>query len=111
MLQKRISRIVVVSDRSSLPSSVIAGGVGRIELELAVFVVSSEEEGSSEGSGAADLSVVLFDVANIDDDFFDGDARPIFKSVFLSEWMLTWAFSRNRLIRYCASAASPETTQ
>ena len=36
-----------------------------------MFVVACEEEGSSEGSGSTDLSVLLFDVTDVDYDFFD----------------------------------------
>jgi hypothetical protein len=64
---------VVATDGSCLPACVVAGWVGRVKLEFAVFIIACEEESSAEGPGASDLGVVLLDVADVDDDFLDGD--------------------------------------
>jgi hypothetical protein len=90
---------VVAADGGGLPAGVVAGGVGGVELELAVLVVAGEEEGGAEGPGAADLRVVLLDVADVDDDFLDGDAGSVLDSVVLTRQLRTCAFSRRRLIR------------
>ena len=52
-------------------------------MECVVFIVAGEEEGGSEGPGSADLSVVLFDIADVDDEFLDGDVVSELDSVVL----------------------------
>ena len=90
---------MIAANGRGLPPGVVARGVGRVELEFAVFVISSEKEGCSKRSAASHLSVVLFDVAYVDNDLFDRDARPELEAVVLSVATCTWAYSRSMLIR------------
>ena len=90
---------MIAANGRGLPPGVVARGVGRVELEFAVFVISSEKEGCSKGSATSHLSVVLFDVAYVDNYFFDRDARPELEAVILSVSTCTWAYSRSMLIR------------
>jgi hypothetical protein len=73
LLQEGVGSDVVATDGSRLPTSIIARWVCGVELELAVFIIACEEEGSAEGPGSSDLGVVLLDVADVDDDFLDRD--------------------------------------
>ena len=50
-----------------------------------MLVVAGKEEGSSKGPGSSHLSVLLLDVAEVDDNLFDGDTRPEFEAVVLGE--------------------------
>lgn len=90
---------MVGADGSGFPASVIAGGVGRVQLELVVLVVSCEEEGSSEGARPAHLGVVLFDVADVHDQLLDGHAGSELDLEVLSGLRSTCAYSLNRLMR------------
>ena len=90
---------MIAANGRGLPSGVVARRVCRVELEFVVFVISSEKEGCSEGSATSHLSVVLFDVAYVDNDLFDRDARPELEAVVLSVPTCTCAYSRKMPIR------------
>jgi hypothetical protein len=90
---------VVATNGSCLPTSVIARWVGGVKLELAVFIIACEEEGSAEGPGSSDLGVVLLDVADVDNDFLDRDTRSVFKTVVLNGYFRTCAYSLSKLMR------------
>ena len=49
-----------------------AGGVGLVEAGRAVGVDADDEEGEAEGSFAAGLGVLLFDLGDVAGDVFDG---------------------------------------
>ena len=66
-----------------LPSSIVSWGVGGVELELIVLVIASEEEGSPERSGSTNLGIVLLDIADVDDEFFNGDVCSELYSIIL----------------------------
>ena len=74
---------MVASNSSCSPPCVVARWIGGVKLEFSIFVVSCEEEGCAEGSCSSNLGVVLFNVANVDNNFFNGNAGSVFDSVAL----------------------------
>ena len=50
-----------------------------------MLIVAGKEEGSSKGPGSSHLSVLLLDVADVDDNLLDGDAGPELEAVVLGE--------------------------
>ena len=80
-LEEGLAGLVVGPDDGGLPPGVVAGGVGLVQLEAVVGVVSGEEEGDAEGSEAAVLGIGLLVVADVLDELLDGDGLGVLVGV------------------------------
>ena len=74
LLEERVSSNMVATNSCGLPSSILSWGISGVKLELAMFIVASEEESSSKRSGSSNLSILLLDITNIDNNLFNRDA-------------------------------------
>ena len=99
LLEEGIGGNVVAADGRGLPPGIVARRISGVELELAVLVVAGEEEGRSERPGSSDLGVVLLDIADVDNDFLDGDGGSVLEPVVLNECGDTCAYSLSKLMR------------
>jgi hypothetical protein len=75
---------MIATNGCGLPTCIVSGRIGGIKLEFVVFVITCKQKCGTKGSGSTDLSVVLFDVANVNDDFFDWYIGSILELVVLS---------------------------
>lgn len=74
---------MIASNGGGFPSSVVSRRISGVKLELVIFIVACKQEGSTERPWTTDLSVVLLDIADVNDDFFDGDVWSVLELVIL----------------------------
>jgi hypothetical protein len=74
---------MVATNGGGLPSGVVSWGISGVKLELVILIVAGKKECSTEGSWTTDLSVVLLDVANVNDNLFDRNVWSVLELVIL----------------------------
>ena len=99
LLQEGVSCNMVASDSSCLPSCIISWRISRVKLEFSMFVISSEKESSTKWSWPSNLSVLLFNITDVDNNFLNGNAWSELESMILDYFTFTWAYYLRRLMR------------
>lgn len=100
LFKERVCSNVVATDSGGLPSSIVSWRISWVKLEFIVFIITGKQESSTEWSGSTDLSVVLFNVANINDDLLNWNVGSVLEFIILSiREKFTWAYYLKRLIK------------
>lgn len=99
LLEEGIGGYMVGTNGSCFPSSVVPWRISGVQLETIVLIIAGKEEGRTKRPWTSNLSVILFDITNMNNQFFNGYIGSVLHSVVLYECMCTWAYSLRRLIR------------
>ena len=83
LLQQTLRAGVVRADARGFPAAVVSGGVGLVELEVALVVPAGVEEGDAERTQATVLGVALLEVAEAAHELFAGDVGIVGEQVAL----------------------------
>ena len=84
LFKERVGSNMIATYGCGFPSSIISWRISWVKLEFIVFIITSKQKSSTEWSGSTDLSVVLFNVANINDDFFNWNVGSVLEFIILS---------------------------
>ena len=83
MLQQALCRCIVRTDASRLPTAVVTTGIALVQLELALGIPTSVDEGDTKRPETAVLRVALLEVAQAADELLAGDVFVVGQEVTL----------------------------